>query len=167
MRKDIIPFIVAIILIAFILVVFLAAETYAAEPFTLSLRGPDTITIRDGERTVTYRIDITNKTAEYLWLDLESEELELSGGVFLCPFETATVETLLTVSPADEGEFLLAVEAKRTRAELPVTVVVREEREIEKPEWPLFMWSQRFYELLERHGFDRALELWRAEYGEW
>jgi len=114
MRKDIIPFIVAIILIAFILVVFLAAETYAAEPFTLSLRGPSQITV-EGERTVTYRIDITNKTGEYLWLDLESEELELSGGVFLCPFETATVETLLTVSPADEGELLLSVAAKRAR----------------------------------------------------
>ena len=161
------------LLILLVVVILLLANTsYAAEvsqengKAILTLRGPDSITLDPGEEvTKRYAITLTNKTDGYLAEEVESRELWINNLVVANPRDAERLNGYYTFTEADEGEVWISAEAGGLFIELMVTVEVVRSQEVEPAEYPLFMFSARFFELMEQFGFDEAVQKWDEEYG--
>ena len=160
------------LLILLVIVILLLANTsYAAEvsqengKVILTLRGPDMVRLKPGEEvTKRYAITLTS-TGKSIYEDVISRELSIHQPAWLPPFSSETIYGYYTFTEADEGETWVSAEFGSLFVELMVTVEVVRPQEVEPAEYPLFMFSARFFELMEQFGFDEAVLRWNEEYG--
>ena len=161
------------LLILLVVVILLLANTsYAAEvsqengKVILTLRGPDMVRLKPGEEvTKRYAVIIENKTGGRVGAEIISPELAINQPVHLEPYGSERIDWYYTFDESDEGEVWIGAATRTLFIELMVTVEVVRPQKIERVEYPEFMYSARFFELMEQFGFDEAVQKWDEEYG--
>jgi hypothetical protein len=161
-----------LLILLVVAILLLANTSYAAEvsqengKAILTLRGPDSIKLDPGEEiTRRYAVTLQSKSSGRVGATIESPELWTYDKVSLEPYSSERLDGYYTFTEADEGEVWISASTATLFVELMVTVEVREKKSLGIPEYPEFMWSARFFELMEQFGFDEAVLRWNEEYG--